>query len=300
MHKLLDQHGQAQRSPVRLIERFPRIANRLAELWGTDAINGYLESLMIMDRPDRQGFPPEIGLELMSFGIAHDEIMRRPADSGDVWDHVREAAVDRLGQLGLRATVGDFHRSIGQSTPETLQLYLDAGVKIDGADDNGWTALMRASFDGSAASAEWLLTRGADIHACDRGGYVPLHWAALNGYDTVAGMLVGRGANVNAASHSGFTPLIQAASRGHLDIVKRLIAAGARVDASTPEGWTALHKAVANRHTDVAVRLLDHGADPEARHRDGDTPYAIAVQTGQQRLCELMLLTQSLRQRERR
>lgn len=300
LHALLEQHGQAHRSPVHLIERYPRIANRLVELWGSEAINEYLESLMIMDRPDRQGFPAEIGMELMTFGNAHDEIMRKPADTDGIWDHVREAAVDALEQRGLRATVGDFHRSIGLNSPETLQLYLQAGVQIDGADDNGWTALMRASFDGSVASAEWLLTHGASIHASDRGGYTPLHWAALNGYDPVVDMLVNRGANVNAESHSGFTAMIQAASRGHLLIVKRLIAAGARVDMSTPDGWTALHKAVANRHTDVAVRLLDHGADADARHRDGSTPYSIAAQTGQQRLCELMLLTQSVRQRERR
>ncbi|WP_189462157.1 ankyrin repeat domain-containing protein [Jeongeupia chitinilytica] len=299
MHTLLEQHGQAHRAPTRLIEQFPRIANRLVELWGTDAMSGYLESLMIMDRPDRQGFPPEIGMELMSFGNAHDDILHRPAAEAGVWDHVREAAIDQLDRLGLRATVGDFHRHVGQGKPETLQLYLDAGLKVDSADDNGWTALMRASFDGSISSAEWLLTHGADIHATDRGGYTPLHWAALNGYDTVVDLLVNRGANVNAESQSGFTALIQAASRGHLVIVKRLIAAGARVGTSTPDGWTALHKAVANRHTDVAIRLLDHGADPDARHQDGSTPYTIAAQTGQQRLCELMLLTQSVRQRER-
>ncbi|BCL75949.1 hypothetical protein JHS3_16850 [Jeongeupia sp. HS-3] len=299
LHTLLAQHGQDHRSPNRLIERFPRIAGRLVDLWGSEAMGAYLESLMIMDRPDRQGFPPEIGMELMIFGNAHDDILNQPAPSAGVWDHVRESAVDALEKLGLRPTVGDFHRSVSQATPETLQLYLDAGMKVDHADENGWTALMRASFDGSMGSAQWLLRHGADIHLRDRGGYTPLHWAALNGYESVVEMLIGAGAGVNAGSNSGFTALIQAASRGHLAIVKRLIAAGAMVDASTPEGWTALHKAVANRHTDVAVRLLDHGANPEARHQDGSTPYTIAAQSGQQRLCELMLLTQSVRLRDR-
>lgn len=45
--------------------RFPRIANELSLLWGTQEIDGYIDSLLIDDRGVRMGFPIDVLDELM-------------------------------------------------------------------------------------------------------------------------------------------------------------------------------------------------------------------------------------------
>lgn len=51
---------------VSAIERkFARIANELATRWQRDDIDAYLDSLLLDDRGNRQGFPPEVLEEIM-------------------------------------------------------------------------------------------------------------------------------------------------------------------------------------------------------------------------------------------
>lgn len=45
--------------------RFPRIARELAGVWHTPASEAYLSQLLIHNRGDRDGFPPEVQQELM-------------------------------------------------------------------------------------------------------------------------------------------------------------------------------------------------------------------------------------------
>jgi hypothetical protein len=51
--------------PVELARQFPRIANRLCELWKRPAqCEGYLKTLIMDERGGRKGFPPEVATEL--------------------------------------------------------------------------------------------------------------------------------------------------------------------------------------------------------------------------------------------
>jgi hypothetical protein len=45
--------------------RFPRIARELCSLWGQEEVDRYLDSLLIDERGDRQGFPSAVLEELM-------------------------------------------------------------------------------------------------------------------------------------------------------------------------------------------------------------------------------------------
>ena len=50
---------------MRLGQQFPRIANKLAVLWEEPAVcRKFLTSFMLDDRGDRDGFPPEVIMEL--------------------------------------------------------------------------------------------------------------------------------------------------------------------------------------------------------------------------------------------
>ncbi|UXY16271.1 ankyrin repeat domain-containing protein [Chitiniphilus purpureus] len=293
----LEQHGLADRFPTILAERYPRIAARVAELWGTPMLSAYFEELLIMDRPDRQGFPPEVGAELMTLAYAYDQIAFPAMQQEDVWAHVHDKARQELAEQGLGATVRDFHQCVSRGEHHIIGLFLRAGLSVEVRDEQEWTPLIRACFEGNATMAEALIRAGASVHAQDADGYGPLHWAALNGQEGLAQLLLSHGARVNAPNKHGFTPLIQAASRGHTKLVRLLISLGGNVNTCTAEGWTALHKAVANGHLDAAVALLDHGADPQARHQDGTTPLQIAQQSNRQRLHQLLSMAASLRQR---
>lgn len=44
---------------------YPRILNRIAEVWTRPAaLEEYMDSLILSDRPNRQGFPVRVGMEL--------------------------------------------------------------------------------------------------------------------------------------------------------------------------------------------------------------------------------------------
>lgn len=57
----------AEVRPKQLVIQYPRIANKLAELWGHPiACEKYFNDLMLDERGTRQGFPPLVALELTS------------------------------------------------------------------------------------------------------------------------------------------------------------------------------------------------------------------------------------------
>ena len=75
--------------PTELAQRFPRIANSIAELWPrVGRCEQYLDSLLVDQRGDRKGFPMAIALEIASLRSYYTEL-HPPAQS--VWDSVERA-----------------------------------------------------------------------------------------------------------------------------------------------------------------------------------------------------------------
>jgi len=61
--------------PVNLARRFPRIANSIAELWPRGArCEEYLVTLVVDQRGDRTGFPPEVAQELTALHSHFSEL----------------------------------------------------------------------------------------------------------------------------------------------------------------------------------------------------------------------------------
>jgi hypothetical protein len=52
--------------------KFPHIAERIGSLWGTKACDAYLDELLIDDRGNRQGFPPEVATALFKISREHE------------------------------------------------------------------------------------------------------------------------------------------------------------------------------------------------------------------------------------
>lgn len=282
------------RYPHALERDYPRIVDRIAALWGKDGFDEYLADLMVADKETRQGFPPEVGREILHLSLAY-EVWKQAKDEGeDPWANEKEMTkeesdifVKDLRRHGQDLTPQWLFKLVEQGDTAVAVKFLRAGLAVDVRRADEWTPLMVALFNGHEDTALMLLHKGANVRARAKRGYEPLHWAALNGYERAVEFILRKGGDVNATTDYGFTPLLQAATRGQMNIVKMLVARGAAVNMSEQEGYTPLHKACANGHVEVARYLLEHGADPKAKARNGDTPRALAMKTGKRELLTL-------------
>jgi ankyrin repeat protein len=269
--------GFEQKYPHHLEARYGRVLDKIIELWGTPEIDGYFSELMLPDRIDRQGFPPEVASEIFELSVTYDAILKRAKDQNeDVWNIDHRAAKEEIEMLGWQYSRNAMLKSVESGNFDLCLLFLKAGMSVDSRDAREWTPLMVAAFNGNEEMAALLIKHGANVSAQDFGGYTPLHWAAFNGYGEVIRLLIDRGADANAKSKYGLTALLQAAARGHANVVDALIESGANPNVATDDGGTPLHKAVANGHKDVVVQLLQAGASRFARHRNGSTPFSLA------------------------
>jgi hypothetical protein len=73
--KMLEHLGEnVEVYPQALEKRYPRILAQLVELWGRPMLDAYLDSLLVADRVDRQGFPDEIAHELFRLSMLHNAL----------------------------------------------------------------------------------------------------------------------------------------------------------------------------------------------------------------------------------
>jgi len=88
-----------------------------------------------------------------------------------------------------------------------------------------------------------LVKQGARLDARDNDGWSALMWASWSGLNKVAFKLLELGASPRFADRQGNTALIIAAQRGNADIVKALLAKGADKATANKLGTTALDTA---------------------------------------------------------
>ena len=77
-------------------EKYPRIAGKIAALWGTAQMTKYFSELLFDDRGGRAGFPPEVMTELFRLSNYHETTKPVRAPNA-AWDSGEVERVDRLG-----------------------------------------------------------------------------------------------------------------------------------------------------------------------------------------------------------
>lgn len=106
---------------------------------------------------------------------------------------------------------------LGYEARELLPIFLDRGVDVNHADNEGRTALMLYT---DKDAAKELLRAGADIHMADREGNTALHYALKEGDQSAARFLIKKGADYNRANNHGDTPAQIAAEEGYETVLE--------------------------------------------------------------------------------
>lgn len=294
--------GDTQHYPYALESKFPRVFTTLMSRWDTAEGEPYLNSLMVSERPDRAGFPPDVAAEIMHLSLIHAGQHQKQLRQ-DVWEpearmftHFDPLASQRnvlswpvipadtvkiLQSLGIAPTPEGFFQAATTGNIASVRLFLDAGVPIETRNGEEWTALMSAAYSGYENLVNLLLRKGAQVNSFEHGGNTALHWAAFSGRLACCELLVLNDADIDARSTFGWTPLYQAVARNHLMVASYLLDNGANVNTYAKDGQTPLHKAAASGSLDMIKLLLRHKADAKSTNQLNETPIVVAVKNRQ-------------------
>lgn len=170
---------------------------------------------------------------------------------------------------GGAATVLAAH-SLGHAPHRTLSPLLQDD-SVNGRDETGLTALMKAAQDGEDKELKSLIESGANLNDVDRYGWTALNYALAAQDSSKVRLLVNSGADVNTKDRRGITPLMWAALSGRTEMVKLLLSKGAELNAESRNGATALSFAAAKGHDGAAKFLKKAGATGKEIGKD-DVP----------------------------
>ena len=150
--------------------------------------------------------------------------------------------------------------------PSMVAAFLDAGSDPLYANEQGWTALHTASWSDFPETVDLLLEGGGDVNFRDRDGWTPLHWASRNQAPLASlEKLINAGANKAALTKRGESPLFLMASgwvEPEAGIIELLLEEDREADQADDDGVTPLMKASVLGYAEAVKALLDAGADP--------------------------------------
>lgn len=295
--------GDTHHYPYALEKQYPRIFATLMLLWDTPEMEAYLTKLMVNERTDREGFPPNVAAEIVHLSLVHAG-QHHKKDQNDVWSpearvfsnfdpvatgtrnllawpNIPRVTALEIQEQGVACNLDGYFRAAATENIRAVRLFLEAGVQLETRNEEGWTILMTAVHKGFDVLAGLLIQQGALVNAREGGGNTALHWAAFAGRMACCKLLIEHQAEVDARSNFGWTPLYQAVARNHMIIASYLIANGADINAAAKDGLTPLHKAAATGLVEEIKLLLSHGADAGRLTQLGETPLALATKNNQ-------------------
>ncbi len=272
-NQLLEHLGE-KNAPKLLILNYPRIAERIAQMWGREALVAFLNDLLFDSRGDREGFPPDVAHELFVVQREHDKVMGIGNEAA-IWGYeeaVRTAAI-HLSNFDLPT----FLEAAKQGKIDVLLEQLKGGVHIDEPDGEGLTAFWWAVYYGHFTAAELLLQNGAHANIADHQGRQAVHLFAAGDHCNGLNLLLRFGTRLNVSDHDGFTPLMAAAAKGRISAATLLLDHGLDVATQDKYGKTALHYAAEGGHRRMVELLLSHDADAHTPDYSGKSAYEVAM-----------------------
>jgi hypothetical protein len=81
--------GREDQYPHCLEQQYPRILDKIGQLWGEPELDTFFESLFIDQRGNKQGFPKEVVIEILRLSLLHKERQQRKINQPfDPWTRV--------------------------------------------------------------------------------------------------------------------------------------------------------------------------------------------------------------------
>ena len=155
------------------------------------------------------------------------------------------------------------------------------GADVNTEDENGCTALMKASECGHNKCVKLLIKTGADVDKRNTKGFTALMFASENGHSKCLKLLIEAGANVNKLYQDftglTLTSLKLASSEGHKTCVELMLKAGANV--WSPCNRDVLVHAAVGGSPSCLDTLIKAGADLSAE-ADGFESFEICALMG--------------------
>lgn len=117
-------NGHEQLYPINLEERFPRVMDRIADLWESEEIDDYFTDLMMNTRGGtRQGFPPKVASKIFSLSMAHAKLhVRKLPDAAgfNPWDNEEVSKKSAIEHRGYAFSAKGFIQSAEKGDRKAL------------------------------------------------------------------------------------------------------------------------------------------------------------------------------------
>jgi ankyrin repeat protein len=185
----------------------------------------------------------------MNLLLDHDAKVRLPKGQGAALFNAYPTFL--AAYSGNADIIGRLHRE-GDRTDDRMNLLGFASV----------TPMLAMATTHRTDAVRALLDAGAKVDEADNDGITILSWAAIANRVNMARLLIERGADVNHVDKNGMTPLLYAASIdfGDSAMIELLLKSGARANARTKDGKTALDLARTYKNTHLLASLGEPGA----------------------------------------
>lgn len=253
-------------------------------------------------------------------GALHSWILPQKEGQGALFDSLFSRFSSLVASSGL------LHLLAEGTAPETIRLAIQGGADPNEIDRRRRTPLHRAAEVEKIENALALIASGAEKDLKDLDGRTPLHLALLQDNLPLVESLLEAGCDPSLLTSEGENLLHLAVSQGNTDlvgfllnhpksqewlhqgdsdgkiplhravwgdpkpaIVDLLLRAGTRVDTANLYGYTALHWAAKHGHFESARRLLNAGAEIGYYNKNGDTPFNLALNWGQDEIVWLFV-----------
>ena len=94
--RMLKHLGESGQSYPKAIEQgFPHVLATMVKLWGTVAMDDYFNSLMVSNRPGRQGFPADAATEIFRLSFLHGSLDVSKAVKTAGWASVSDGEISK-------------------------------------------------------------------------------------------------------------------------------------------------------------------------------------------------------------
>ncbi|KAK9958280.1 hypothetical protein ABG768_010415 [Culter alburnus] len=215
-------------------------------------------------------------------------------------DYIQHHQLEKFSKMLDRGLDPNYQDNETGETPLTFAVQLEnklefikalrnGGAHLDFRAQDGMTALHKAARANNQPALKTLLELGASPDYRDSRGLTALyHTVMVDGDTQCCELLLNEHASVCCQDENGWHEIHQACRHGHVQHLEHLLFYGADMSAQNASGNTALHICALYNQEKCAQMLLVRGADKELKNHNSQSPFQVAIISGNFELAELI------------